>query len=945
MPHLSSSIRHYAVAIIAVFTALGLMLLLDPWLAMTQSPFLLFFGAIMVSSWYGGLKPGLVSTLLSTWLSIHFFIQPMRSLALSTPDSVRVLIFAIEGIMISVLCDTLKYTQWWAELNLKRFREREKTLQHETQTALAEIEERLRVALKNSPITVFNQDLDLRYTWIYNNPAIGLAPTDVIGKRDIDLLPSVTAETVTRLKQQVVETGIGIREEIHIPINSDAEDFYFDLTVEPLKDSEGKIIGLTCAAIDISKYKRSELALRKSESLLNALLAGSPMGLAFLDRDLHYVHINEALARINDLPIEQHLNRSLWEVLPKWAPVFAPILHQVMRTREPLLNQEIVGERQIGMQRHCLINYYPVCLPDGELLGVGVTAMDITPLKQVETALRNSESRFKRLVESNVVGCIFWEASGLVTDANDSFLKMVGYSRSDLQAGQVNWRALTPPDQIESSEKAIAQMQKTGSAFPLEKEYVRKDGSRVPVLLGGVMFEGSQDRGVSFVIDLTEQKRTEAEKVELLKREKAARAEAEAANRTKDEFLAVLSHELRTPLNPILGWARLLRQRQFDPVTQERALETIERNAKLQTQLIEDLLDVSRILRGKLSIQVSSVDLAATIEAALETVQLAAEAKSIQIHTILDPSVKQVAGDPNRLQQVIWNLLSNAVKFTPVGGQVEVQLEQVEPGSVGEKSSDPSTHALTHPYAQITVRDTGKGISPNFLPYVFDYFRQADGTTTRQTGGLGLGLAIARHLVELHGGIIRVESLGEGQGATFQVWLPLQNDTNRISHERTPTADFPLVVAENPIDGSKVLTGLKILVVEDDADTRSFLSFLLGQAGATVTVTSCVKEALDVLAQVQFDLLISDIGMPQFDGYTLIHQVRELEANPNQHIPAIALTAYAGEANQQQALAAGFQMHLAKPIEPSQLVQAIKQISRIGSAHPTLSPTENQDDF
>ncbi|MBD1879142.1 AAA family ATPase [Coleofasciculus sp. FACHB-T130] len=405
----------------------------------------------------------------------------------------------------------------------------------------------------------------------------------------------------------------------------------------------------------------------------------------------------------------------------------------------------------------------------------------------------------------------------------------------------------------------------------------------------------------AFILALAQQCAQAIARSHLYEAERTARSAAEAANRVKDEFLAVLSHELRTPLNPILGWAKLLRSRKFDAATSDRALETIERNAKLQTQLIEDLLDVSRILQGKLSLNVYPVDLVSTIEAAIETVRLAAEAKSIQIQTILEPDVGQVSGDANRLQQVVWNLLANAVKFTPAGGQVAIALEQV--GS----------------QAQIRVTDTGKGIAPEFLPYVFDYFRQEDGTTTRTFGGLGLGLAIVRHLVELHGGTVSVSSPGEGQGATFLIKLPcLQNDRERQSDEKDNLSVLTF--------DSLPLSGLQILVVDDDADMREFLCFLLEQYGATVTSVASAVAALTTLSQSQPNVIISDIGMPEINGYMLMRQVRSLKPDQGGNIPAIALTAYAAEMDYQQAIAAGFQQHISKPVEPEALVKAIASL-------------------
>ncbi|KYC43851.1 histidine kinase [Scytonema hofmannii PCC 7110] len=423
--------------------------------------------------------------------------------------------------------------------------------------------------------------------------------------------------------------------------------------------------------------------------------------------------------------------------------------------------------------------------------------------------------------------------------------------------------------------------------------------------IGGISLAFVKPQQVSeedraFILALAQQCAQAIARAHLYEAEQAARETAEAANRFKDEFLAVLSHELRTPLNPILGWAKLLRTRKFDPAACDRALETIERNAKLQTQLIDDLLDVSRILQGKLSLNVCPVNLASVIEAAIETVGLSARAKSIEMRLILEPDVGQVSGDANRLQQVIWNLLSNAVKFTEVGGEVEIRLEQV--GS----------------QVQIRITDTGLGIAPEFLPYVFDYFRQADSATTRQFGGLGLGLAIVRHLVELHGGSVRVDSPGVGQGATFTVTFPLFKGS-----KTKDTIDKPSGVSFSALP----LVGFQILVVDDDADMREFLTFVLEEYGATVTTVASAFEALTALSQFHPNVIISDIGMPQMDGYMLMQQVRSLKPEQGGEIPAIALTAYAAEIDYHRAMAAGFQLHIPKPVEPEELVRAIQSLN------------------
>ncbi|MBD1933362.1 MULTISPECIES: hybrid sensor histidine kinase/response regulator [Cyanophyceae] len=398
--------------------------------------------------------------------------------------------------------------------------------------------------------------------------------------------------------------------------------------------------------------------------------------------------------------------------------------------------------------------------------------------------------------------------------------------------------------------------------------------------------------------------------------------ESVQANRMKDEFLATLSHELRTPLNAMLGWTQLLRNRQFDPTTTAKALETIDRNTRSLSQLIEDVLDVSRIITGKLRLNVYPVELLPVIEAAIDIVLPAANAKEIYIESILDRSVVSVLGDSTRLQQIVWNLLSNAVKFTPSKGRVTIKLSVVR-----EQLSSRQIETLsTDNYAQIQISDTGAGISPDFLPYVFERFRQADGTTTRSHGGLGLGLAIVRHLVELQGGTVHAESLGEGQGATFTVRLPLIDKgqatrdkglgTQKDSH---PT---PIPDPQSPIP----LNGLRVLIVDDEADARDLLSTMLAEYGAEVTAVPSVSVALETLQRLKPDVLVSDIGMPEENGYSLIRKIRALDT-ASKNIPAVALTAYARAEDRTQALLSGFQLHVPKPVDPAELAAVIANLA------------------
>jgi PAS domain S-box-containing protein len=447
-------------------------------------------------------------------------------------------------------------------------------------------------------------------------------------------------------------------------------------------------------------------------------------------------------------------------------------------------------------------------------------------------------------------------------------------------------------------------------------------------------------------LDITERKRAEIERARLLQREQAAREAAENANRVKDEFLAILSHELRSPLNPILGWANLLQTKKLDADKTARALATIERNAKLQTQLIDDLLDVARILRGKLKLEKVLVDPVFVIESALETVQSAATDKQILIQTEL-LQVGQIRGDAGRLQQIVWNLLTNAVKFTPRGGRVEVRLElakesEQESELQGDRTSGtryqvsgtqnqlpPETSLPLKPetrnllpntqYAQITVSDTGMGIRQDFLPHIFESFRQEDTSVTRQFGGLGLGLAIVRYLVEAHEGTIAADSPGEGQGATFTVKLPLiGGEDPRAAINQPSTTDIDL-------------TGVRVLAVDDNPDALELLTVALEQYGAEVQAVDDASEVVAALASFKPMVLLCDIGMPNMDGHALMQQIRALPPEQGGRVPAIAVTAYVREADHQKALKSGFQWHIAKPLDLEKLVNAVVKLVKNGT--------------
>jgi PAS domain S-box-containing protein len=488
---------------------------------------------------------------------------------------------------------------------------------------------------------------------------------------------------------------------------------------------------------------------------------------------------------------------------------------------------------------------------------------------------------------------------------NPAFSRMTGY-RIEESLGKTP-RFLQGPNTDRALLDRLRQALEQGKPFHGEAINYHKDGSEYYVEWNITPIRNAHHDVTHFVAiqrDITERKRLEEEREHLLRQEQAARDEAEAASRTKDDFLAMLSHELRTPLTPILGWAKVLRTKQLPEAKFQEALETIEQNAKLQAQLVDDLLDLSRIVQGKLALNLEPVSLIKPIANALDTVRFAADAKSIRIKTKLDSNVGQIMGDAGRLQQVIWNLLTNAIKFTPSQGSIAVNLER--------SLSEPSR---ANSMAQITVSDTGQGINLDFLPFVFDRFRQEDSSITRQFGGLGLGLSLSRQLIEAHGGTIAATSAGAGQGTTITIQLPLS--AHMVSSAQMPTE--PSVFD---------LYGVRVLVVEDEPSTLKFLAFLLEQEGAVVTGVPSAQEALSALEQDPFDILVSDIGLEGVDGYALLQQIRTASRSHQvsecvRQLPAIALTAYASESGRQKALETGYQQHLVKPIEPEVLIRAI----------------------
>ena len=518
---------------------------------------------------------------------------------------------------------------------------------------------------------------------------------------------------------------------------------------------------------------------------------------------------------------------------------------------------------------------------------------ELAERKRTEEVLRQSEEFRKQVLESSrdCIKVLDIDAQILYINAGGLCLLEIDDLTPYLNTNWVNFWQDESRQKVEAA-IAVAKSKQTSRfrGFCLTAKGTPKwwDVIVTPILDK----EGQVSQLLATSRDITDRVQIEHDRELILQHKQAALAESERINHIKDEFLTVLSHELRSPLNPILGWTQLLQTRRLDETKTIAALEIIERNVKTQCRLIDDLLDMARVLRGKLSLNAAPVNLLGLIKSAIDTVQTAAIAKSIQINPVLW-DIGQVSGDNVRLQQIVWNLLTNAVKFTPSGGRIDIRLEQIDN------------------QAQITIIDTGKGISLDFLPHIFESFRQEDASVTRKHGGLGLGMAIVYQLVKAHGGTVTADSPGEGKGATFTVRLPLLN-VNSKENQSSPSP-------EQNLD----LTGIRVLIIDDDPDSRELVLMVIAQAGAEAITVASATEFLNVLESFQPDVVVSDIGMQEVDGYTLLRQVRSLSPEQGGQVPAIALTAYAGEIDRQQAIAAGFQKHIVKPIEPDKLVVAI----------------------
>ena len=659
---------------------------------------------------------------------------------------------------------------------------------------------------------------------------------------------------------------------------------------------EGKLVSVLSLVLDVTVARRIEEALRKSEAQYRLLFESNPQAMWVYDlTTLRFLAVNDAAVRHYGFSRAEFLEMTIKDIRPP----------EDIQLLEKYLANDTEGVLNAGEWRHRK--------KDGTVINVDITSSrltfggrpaefvlvhDVTERKKAETALRISEDRYRDLVDNSHELICTHDLEGRVLSVNPWAARVLGYPQNSLVG--INIRDGLLPEYRAQFDEYMRTVITEGSARGVMKVRTATGETRLWEYYNTLRTEGVEKpivRGMAH--DATERRKA-------LKREKEARLEAEAANRVKDEFLSTLSHELRTPLTAIMGWADLLLHDEVEPEKRQQAIETIFRNANSQCQLINDLLEVSRIITGKLRLEFVSCELDSVIEAAAESIRPTAEAKGIRLQVLLEPHAGPVFGDRERLQQVVWNLLSNGVKFTSKGGLVQVTLQRI------------------NSHVEVVVKDTGIGINPDFLPHVFDRFRQADGSTTRNYGGLGLGLAIVRHLVELHGGTAWAESPGANQGSSFTVRLPAMTASEQPSPAELKQPAVAVTEARDHQPSS--LSGLRVLVVDDEIDARTLLSAMLERCGAQVVAVSSAREGLESVESWKPDVLIADIGMPVEDGYGLIKKVRALPKERGGLTPALALTAYARTEDRVRALSEGYQVHLAKPVDRFELAAVITSL-------------------
>ncbi|HEX8148997.1 MAG TPA: PAS domain S-box protein [Pyrinomonadaceae bacterium] len=820
----------------------------------------------------------------------------------------------------------------------------------ETMLAQAEVIEQAYDAIflrdSSNRITLWNRGAERTY---------GYTQEEALGRSPHELLKTVPPVPLEEIYDSLRREGFWEGELLHT--RKDGEQIIVDTRWATVRNTRGETTSVLEITRDVTDRTRSEVRLRQAA----AIIENSDDAIISKDLDGVILSWNPGAERLYGYTAEEAIGQPVTMLIPDDRPDEEPNILAQIRRGERVHHYETVRRRKDGALVDVSLTVSPLRDGEGRVVGASKIARDITARKRAEAEAREQAevietvNRLGRTLSGELdlhklVQAVTDAATELTGARFGSFFYNVlneegaSYTLYTLSGVPREAFAHFPMPRatdlfgptFRGEGTVLIDDVKRDPRFGKNSPYYGMPDGHLPVVsylavpvvsrsgevLGGLFFGAPEvgvfnERHARLVEGLAAQAAVAMDNARLFESAQRARAEAERlyreaqeSSRLKDEFLATVSHELRTPLTAILGWAHMLRTGQFSDDSARRAFETVERNARAQAQLIDDLLDVSRIVTGKLRIDVRPVDPNSFIEAAVEAVRPAAEAKGVRLQKVLDTGSVSVSGDPVRLQQIVWNLLSNAIKFTPRGGRVQVRLERV------------------NSHVEVAISDTGAGIPADFLPHVFDRFRQADQKTTRQHGGMGLGLAIVRHLVELHGGTVRAESGGEGKGATFTVLLPVapvykaEGESGRVHPAARNT--LPRFELFDRLDG------LKILVVDDEPDTREMLKAGLGQCGAEVWAAASASEAIEAIEKSVPDLLISDIGMPDEDGYEMMRRVRRLPPEAGGRVPAIALTAYARVEDRMHALRAGYQMHVPKPVELAELAAVAASLARRG---------------
>ncbi len=902
-----------SVALTTVFAAALLRLLLYRLVA-TGYPFLTFFPAVIFSAIYGGLICGVLATGLSAAASA-FWLDPTNHIVVAhDAELVAIGLFIVVGLVIVWICD--------AAVRARR----------EQDTVTIE-QARLAALVASSDDAIVSKDLTGKIqSWNAGAERLfGYSADEIIGNSILKIIPperhSEEAEIISRLKR-----GEKIDHFETVRIGKDGLPREVSVTISPIRDSRGKIVGASKIARDITRRRIADAQLRAAKDIadrslaqLQAVVENMSDGLIVSDAAGSLLEWNATASRLHGFISPEEVHSGLGDFASRFemripdGPPLPPDdfpMNRVLRG-ESFVDLELYV-RRLDTGADWIIGYSGKPILDAQgnvLLGI-LTLHDVKERRRAEAALRDSEASLRQLADT--MPQIVWAAQpdGVVDYYNRRWFEYAGGPQ--IPGREIRWELYVHVEDLPVVQARWAAAIASGGVYNVEFRIRGAAGSFRWFLTRALPVRDDSGKIVRWFgtcTDVHEQKELQQLNEHLLASERAARAETQRAGRVKDEFLATLSHELRTPLNAILGWSHILQSAPAEADTLSEGLATIERNARAQTQIIEDLLDMSRIISGKVRLDVQLIEIAPVVREAIETVRPAADAKNLRINAVLDPLCGPVSGDPNRMQQVFWNLLSNAIKFTPKGGRIQVVLRRI------------------NSHVEIQVIDSGDGIAADFLPHVFDRFRQADASTTRKHGGLGLGLAIVKQLIEMHGGTIHASSEGVGKGATFTINLPVS------AVRSTETSDDVPAVSQNNSSprarSGAELEGLHVMVVDDEADARMLVKRLLEDRSARVTTADCAAQALEKISADVPDVLISDVGMPGDDGYSLIRSVRALDLRQGGAIPAVALTAYARSEDRTKAVIAGFQMHLAKPVEPAELIAVVASLGSRGASRTT----------